>query len=274
MTDNNAAIAAAEARRKEITGETQRMRIWNAVSKTDPSHTKKVTFGRTFTSIDAHWQIQQATKQFGPVGEGWRYEVQHSIERLADTMILAVADVTIQYHTGTTDILWSSYGPIRGTCEIYSPDKSGKMRVDEDAPKKAMTDALTKGLSHLGFSADVFLGLFDDNRYVQKVEREFKDADKADIERLSPKNAPRDGEGELLSTYASDVAKKAKDWADAAISSINLGKTEDAIAWARAAGEVPKGKKKSPLGWLEDNAPDQFVRVNTAYTNVVGEGLR
>lgn len=165
------------------------MRIWDAVQTTDPKHTKKVEFGRKFTSIDAHWQVMQATKQFGPIGEGWGYHVQHSVERLTPEMILAVADVTIWWDArtdkGPVDTFTEyspqrSYGPIRATCEMYGPKTyKGKPVVpaefvtDEDAPKKAMTDALTKGLSHLGFSADVFLGKFDDNRYVQKVEREF-----------------------------------------------------------------------------------------------------
>lgn len=153
---------------------TENMRIWDAVSKTDPKHTKKVTFGRSFTSIDAHWQIQQATHQFGPIGDGWGYGVEHSIVTLTPEMILAVADVTVWWGPER-----KSYGPVRGTCEIYGPKTSqgkpipGMFITDEDAPKKAMTDALTKGLSHLGFSADVFLGLFDDNRYVQKMEKEF-----------------------------------------------------------------------------------------------------
>lgn len=152
---------------------TDNLRIWNAVAKTDPAHTKKVEFGRKFTSIDAHWQIMQATQQFGPIGEGWRYEVEHSIARLSDDMVLAVADVKIFWRS--TDDVPRFYGPIRATCEMWSfNEKKKKMEVDEDAPKKAMTDALTKGLSHLGFSADVFLGLFDDNRYVQKVKKEFE----------------------------------------------------------------------------------------------------
>lgn len=162
---------------------TDNLRIWDAVSKTDPNHTKKVDFGRKFTSIDAHWQVMQATKQFGPIGEGWGYYVTHSIERLSDQMVLAVADVNIWWKNKDDNEpvdtfkdyppREKTYGPIRATCEMWSPDRSGKMRVDEDAPKKAMTDALTKGLSHLGFSADVFLGLFDDNRYVQRVAKEF-----------------------------------------------------------------------------------------------------
>ena len=35
--------------------------------------------------------------------------------------------------------------------------------------KKVATDALTKGLSKLGFNADVFMGKFDDNKYVNSL---------------------------------------------------------------------------------------------------------
>ena len=103
----------------------------------------------------------------------------------------------------------------------------------------------------------------------------FNDQKDLEVERMA---LPRTRSAPLMenfcSTYAVEVARKAKDWADAAITVINHGNPESAQNWKRAADDVPKGKKKSPLGWLEDNAPDQFVRVNTAYTNVVGESLR
>ena len=35
----------------------------------------------------------------------------------------------------------------------------------EDAPKMAVTDGLTKALSHIGCDADVFLGKMDGNKY-------------------------------------------------------------------------------------------------------------
>lgn len=35
----------------------------------------------------------------------------------------------------------------------------------EDAPKMAVTDGLTKALSHVGCNADVFLGEMDGNKY-------------------------------------------------------------------------------------------------------------
>lgn len=201
-----------------------KMRIWDAVAKTDPAHTKKVTFGRTFTSIDAHWQIQQATKQFGPIGEGWGYDVKHGVERLTDTLILATADVTIWW---SGDQLGGdpppTFGPIRATCEMYGPKTKfgkvipGEFVCDEDSPKKAMTDALTKGLSHLGFSADVFLGLFDDNRYVQKMEREFKDGAAGAANRALDEAAREitAATGETRSTYQIAKDKKALENLDA-----------------------------------------------------------
>ena len=52
------------------------MDLWNRVCKTDPSHTKKVTFGRAITAIDPYRQIEAATREFGPAGQGWGWEVK------------------------------------------------------------------------------------------------------------------------------------------------------------------------------------------------------
>ena len=48
-----------------------------------------------------------------------------------------------------------------------------KGMIDNDICKKSETDLLTKSLSKIGFNADVFMGLFDDNRYVSEVREEF-----------------------------------------------------------------------------------------------------
>jgi uncharacterized short protein YbdD (DUF466 family) len=50
--------------------------------------------------------------------------------------------------------------------------------LDDEAPKKAMTDAMTKAFSHLGMSADVFLGKFDDSKYVEQMKEEFSQPQK------------------------------------------------------------------------------------------------
>ena len=151
------------------------MRLWNRVSKTDVDHTKAVSFGRKFTAIDAHYQIMEATRLFGPVGEGWGYNNVYGEIHLEDGRIIVWCDVTIwwsefgQWEGMATPGNRREYGPIRGAAMLVSKlDK----QPDTDAFKKSSTDGLTKALSHLGFNADVFLGQFDDNKYVEELKKE------------------------------------------------------------------------------------------------------
>jgi hypothetical protein len=94
-----------------------------------------------------------------------------------------------------------------------------------------------------------------------------------DIEALAPKDAPRDANGKLLSTYSADIAKKAQKWADEAIQYLNTVNERDAHEWRRYQSTVEKGKRKSPLQWLADASPGQYVRVQACYRNITGEDL-
>lgn len=146
---------------------TNTMRIWDAVSKTDPAHTKHVQQRGGFTAINANYQIMMATKQFGPVGDGWGYSNGEPI--FHDRLV--IVPVTLWH--GDRD---KSFGPVYGCAEW----QTGGGKLDSDAPKKAATDGLTKLLSHLGFNADVFLGMYDDQKYVAAVAQEFAEQKEAD----------------------------------------------------------------------------------------------
>jgi len=147
--------------------------IWNAVSKTDPKYTKKVNQRGGYTAIGANYQIMCATKQFGPIGIGWGYNVG-TISRFDQFII-----VPVTFWHGSRE---NCFGPVLGCAEMFGN------RPDSDAPKKAMTDGITKGLSHLGFNADVFLGKFDDQKYVAEMHEEFDERapfnEKAERDRL------------------------------------------------------------------------------------------
>ena len=110
------------------------MAIWEKVQKTDPKHTKRVNQRGGFTAIDAHYQVETATRTFGPVGIGWGYDCEYKT-----VSPLIMCELTLWHETRE-----NRYGPICGAALI---DSNG--RIDADAPKKAMTDALTKALSHL-----------------------------------------------------------------------------------------------------------------------------
>lgn len=93
-----------------------------------------------------------------------------------------------------------------------------------------------------------------------------------DVRRLANLDNVDPATGKLRSTYDTGKIQKAKDFADAAIQLFNLSPNAEAAKdWRRDNRLVPTGKKKSPLQWLEDNAPGQFLRVKTAFENVTGE---
>ena len=85
--------------------------------------------------------------------------------------------------------LWYKQGEEKGsiinfghTKYIYKT-KNGYM-IDEEAPKKSLTDAVKKCLSMLGFSGDIFMGQFEDREYMEELIRqsEIAHADDKDAE--------------------------------------------------------------------------------------------
>jgi len=135
------------------------MKLWNSVEVTDPKYTKKVNQRGGFTAIGAQYQLMRATETFGPMGAGWGVKTEH-IQKWEDVG-LAVYEATLWYVIGDKE----HYIPIHSAIKYHSNG-----RVDDDFFKKVATDALTKGLSKLGFNADVFMGKFDDNKYVNKLK--------------------------------------------------------------------------------------------------------
>lgn len=158
------------------------MLIWNQVEQTDPDMTDKVNFGAfKFTSIDAMYQIKRTTEVLGPCGLGWGIRNQN-FEML--TVDPADPHYNLMLYTAQ---LWYKIDSQEGSLdiaadiELFENTKNGWKRVS-DPMKKVRTDALTKGLSWLGFSADVFMGRFDDQKYIQKLQQE-KRAEQMRLER-------------------------------------------------------------------------------------------
>lgn len=134
--------------------------LWERVQKTNPANTKQVSFGRKFTAIDAYSQIMDATREFGPYGKGWGIkEITH----------IFVPDTTMVMGIGQ---FFFPDGAFQVSSSILYVSEKGK--ADDEFAKKLETDMITKALSRLGFNADVFMGKFDDNRYVQQVKHEFQ----------------------------------------------------------------------------------------------------
>ncbi len=144
----------------------ENMKLWDAVCKTDPKYTKPANIGgMKITAIAPQYQIMLATEQFGTYGKGFGFksiELDYSLIEKYDMVVFK----GVFFHPG-------------GEFEIINSSKMymdrAKNMLDADFAKKIETDALTKALSKLGFNADVFMGHFDDTKYVLEMEKEFSE---------------------------------------------------------------------------------------------------
>ncbi|MGP2760932.1 hypothetical protein ACTVPB_03750 [Serratia marcescens] len=175
--------------------------IWKRVQRTDPARTKRKDTRdnsgkiiRTVTSIRPTYQYMRATEIFGPFGIGRGVDVLEErfdpgiplMEGIIDSAgretgkkVMRDGDGKIMTSLNHTMkiMLWYNHDGARGEIIAYGHTKylyASKfgLSVEEEPSKKSLTDATTKALSSLGFSADVYLGMFEDNEYTQENEYE------------------------------------------------------------------------------------------------------
>ncbi len=136
--------------------ENPNMRIYEAVRFVPEQAKKKITGGRLagMTDINSMWRIKVLTEQFGPCGEGWyTSDVKYWQDRLDNNGSVALF-CSILLHV-KIDGAWSQ--PIYGIGgnTLVAAEKSG-LRIDDEAYKKAYTDAISVACKALGIGADVY----------------------------------------------------------------------------------------------------------------------
>ncbi len=146
--------------------------LWHRVCVTDPQAVKPIT-GKQYSgnSPKPYWIVERLTDEFGPCGIGWGFSILNErMERLSDTDVLHVALVRFWY------MLEGKRGELEQIGQTKATYLSSKDRliVDEDAPKKSVTDALVKCASYLGFAGDIFSGRWDDSKYVASAAKEWE----------------------------------------------------------------------------------------------------
>lgn len=142
------------------------LELWNRVEKTNPKYTKKANVGgNNITSIAPQYQIKNVTEQFGIYGKTWGFKKLDFDYSLATEFGLVILDAVFFFPDGEF--------PIKNAQKLFMDN--AKTKIDDNFAKKLETDTLTKAISKLGFNADIFLGLFDDVKYLADVTKEFAD---------------------------------------------------------------------------------------------------
>lgn len=196
LAQHEAAPGAAEVVQSinDMQADQDNLTLWKSVFKTDERFTKAFSQNGGGTSINGTYMTMMATREFGPKGIGWGVEI---LEERFDsgapiTRKVKGADgnstwelipdssggyLTEKHHVIKVR-LWYVRDGIRGEeiaygCTPYLYDSRYGPICDGEATKKSLTDATKKALSSLGFSADIFLGLYDNPEYRQKTKAEF-----------------------------------------------------------------------------------------------------
>jgi hypothetical protein len=144
------------------------LRVWNALRKTDPKHTKPFSRAGGFkgTALKPIWIVQRLTEQFGPVGEGWgmgRPEFQ-VVEVNGETLVYCTVAC---WHTNPENTFYGVGGD-----KVSVKRQNGPFN-DDEAFKKAFTDAVNNAFKFAGVGADIHMGLFEDSKYLAEVTAEF-----------------------------------------------------------------------------------------------------
>lgn len=142
--------------------------LWDKLGVTDPKHTKAFNRAGGFkgTAIKPQWVLRRLTEEFGPCGKGWGvYEPTFQVVPVGQE-VLVYCTVTGWYGTDEARVVGV------GGDKVAAARSSGVF-TDDEAFKKAFTDAIMNAFKFIGVGADVHMGLFDDSKYVAEAEQSF-----------------------------------------------------------------------------------------------------
>lgn len=134
------------------------LRYYNKFKSVPENAKKPISGGRLkgFTDISPIWRLKLLTETFGPCGIGWNVRVTgtHTAtdETAGETAVFV--DVELTYRE-TPESEWSA--PVYGTggAKLVTIEKGG-VHLDDEAYKKAYTDAISVACKALGVGADVY----------------------------------------------------------------------------------------------------------------------
>jgi hypothetical protein len=221
--------------------------LWNKLGKTDPKQTKPFNRAGGFkgTAIKPIYTEQKMTEQFGPCGVGWGIdEPKFETAPGNDGQLAVYCWVSIW-----VNVDGKVSAPIYGVGgDMVVVKQSAGLRTDDEAFKKAFTDAVGNAMKHLGMSADVHLGRFDDSKYVS--ERTAEEAGQSPKLALVSSEPPRDAaffDGRIdAATTAEAVQRIQADLKDTDESLIP--QTEFDRLWAKAEAKAKSMHKKASGG--------------------------
>ena len=140
------------------------MEIWNKVRSVPSDAVTEITGGplRGKSNINPIWRYQMLCALFGPCGQGWRIEqVSRWTESTpgGDTAVFCEVNLYVKFdgeHWSEPIFGQGGNTLIRTSVEWVNGQQVAVQRIDDEAYKKAYTDAVSVACKALGFAADVY----------------------------------------------------------------------------------------------------------------------
>jgi len=143
------------------------LELWNSVEKTDMSFAKRVNQRGGYTAISPQYQLKNATKVFGPYGKGFGLAESRFNMSIYEFDGVVIHEAVFFYLSEGERVEF----PITNAIQAAKQTKNGKF-VDVDFAKKVETNTVSKALSKIGFNADVYMGMYDDEHYLYELHNE------------------------------------------------------------------------------------------------------
>lgn len=149
----------------------ENLKIWDQLRRVPPDQLKGFKRGGGFsgTAIRPMWTFHKVTEVLGPVGFKW------AVREPTFQTVPGVNGEVMVYCTVTVETEEGFFAGVGGDKVVkYIPantqyNRPERWENDDEAFKKAYTDALTNALKLLGAGADVHMGLWDGNKYVDET---------------------------------------------------------------------------------------------------------
>lgn len=135
----------------------ENLEIYNRCREVPKEAQKAIVAGRLKgkTDINPMWRIKKLTELFGPAGTGWKFDPPVFEEKQGAKGEIVVHCFTCLYVRQDDGQAWSAPIPGVGGSTLVTMERDG-LRTDDDAYKKAYTDAQSVACKALGIGADVY----------------------------------------------------------------------------------------------------------------------
>lgn len=153
---------------------TNNLELWDKVSRVPKEHLKAFDRGNfKGTAIKPAWAIKTLTEALGPVGDAWSigapdFTLVDGVK--GEKLVYCVVSVTMPNGGRVVGVGGDKVTKYIAPNEKYN--RPERWENDDEAFKKAYTDALTNALVKLGVGADIHMGLWDGNKYVDEGKAE------------------------------------------------------------------------------------------------------